>query len=119
MPVTGRDVSIVPPFARTSSAYASATRRKSTMPVLGLHSARMPMACGSSSRIRSGPTTSSPGTPFSMARSRSASNRGSSDSSSATTSLPVRSTAMPCSSQNASSSRLPSRHRRAFSEPGA
>ena len=41
---------MAPPLARTSSAYASATRRKSTMPVPGLHSARMPAAWGSISR---------------------------------------------------------------------
>ena len=59
--------------------------------------ALMPAACGSSSRIRSGPTTSSPGTPFASARSRRPSNRSSSDASSATTSLPQRSNGMSCS----------------------
>ena len=37
---------------------------KSVIPVRGLQIARIPATCGSISRIRSGPTSSSPSTPF-------------------------------------------------------
>ncbi len=58
------------------------------MPVRGDHSARMPAAIGSSSRIRSGPISSSPSTPFAVARTLMSARRGSSSSASAMTSLP-------------------------------
>ena len=48
---------------------ARATRRKSMIPVDGLHNPRTPTTCGSISRMRAASTSSSPGVPFAMARS--------------------------------------------------
>ena len=90
MALTRRAVRIAPPRERISPAYPSATRRKSMTPVVGAQRARIPAACGSISRIRSGPISSIPSTPLASARSRISIKRGSSDASSATTSLPHR-----------------------------
>ena len=55
-----------------------ATAAKSTTPVAGECRASIPAACGSSSRSRSGPIRSSPGTPLAVPRRSSSSSRGSS-----------------------------------------
>jgi hypothetical protein len=81
----------VAPAAAISDAIAPATAVKSTIPVAGEWSAAMPVAYGSISRSSAALNRRRPGTPFARPRRSSSSSPGSSDSSSATISLPQRS----------------------------
>ena len=119
IPVTSTPSWISPPIARMSSAIRSLTATKSMIAVRGDHSAPTPAACGSISRMRSGPTSSRPSTSLASPRSSSVRIRGSSSSPSATTSLPTCSTGMSCRTAYASIAVLPARHRRALNDPGA
>ena len=91
---------------------------KSTMPSCGTRMAAIPAACGSYSRICSGPRSSSPATPFAVPRSSRACRRGISSRSVATTSLPQISCATPCCSQNSTMRRIPCTASFAFCDPG-
>ncbi len=77
-PTTRCPVRITPPSRVTSPAMASATREKSTIPVAGDQIARIPVQCGSCSRIPAGPTISRPGTPLAVPLRYSSSRAGSS-----------------------------------------
>ena len=80
---------IRPPAASMSAANRWATATKSVIAVAGECSAESPAACGSTSRSPAASSRRSPGTPFSVAVCSSASSRGSSSASTATTSLPT------------------------------
>ena len=106
------------PARRARSRYASVTRAKSTMAVRGEWSALTPRACGSISRSRSGPITSTPGTPLASPRRRNSSSAGISASDVATITLPTTAWGTDSRSQNSISARAPATQVAAFNEPG-
>jgi hypothetical protein len=120
MPVTRTPVRTSPrPEATTSRANDSHTTPKSIDPVVGECRPAMPTTCGSSAAIPAASSRSSPGTPLARARASRSSSRPSSEVSVATMTFPSSVRGMPVASAYASSAALPSRHSRAFADPGA